>query len=63
VDKRLDRSTIRHVTVMSLIVPVIFLVSIPFDFTRPRFNNMLWWLGPIICVILNFRYHGRKEGQ
>ncbi len=53
VDPDLDPDFIRHRSAVSLVVPLLFLVSLPFAFISPLLSEALWWIGPLASLILS----------
>ena len=52
VDADLDEDLIRSRRLIALIVPVIFLLSIPFALISPWLGLTIWWVAPLISLIL-----------
>jgi uncharacterized membrane protein len=55
VDHALSPEFIRRRNRVALIVPALFLVSLPFAFWSPLITQAIWWVGPIIAVLVSGR--------
>jgi uncharacterized membrane protein len=55
VDHALSPEFIRRRNRVALIVPALFLVSLPFAFWSPLITQAIWWGGPIIAVLVSGR--------
>ena len=64
VDASLDDHFIRTRTIISLVIPLVFLVSIPFAFLSPVAAIVVWWASPLISGVtqrLSERWQAPKK--
>ncbi|MCL4529735.1 MAG: TMEM175 family protein [Chloroflexi bacterium] len=52
VDKNLAAEFIRTRNIVALVVPVIFLISIPFAWLNPFAAMFIWWISPLVSLIV-----------
>jgi uncharacterized membrane protein len=50
VDEKLDEDFIRSRNLISVVMPLIFLISVPFAWRSPYWSMTIWWLGALIAV-------------
>jgi uncharacterized membrane protein len=64
VAENLDIGFIRSRNLMALLVPIIFLVSIPFALINPLIAMVIWWASPLVSIatlrLTERRMKGRK---
>jgi uncharacterized membrane protein len=56
IDAHVDARTIRARNALALLIPVMFLVSVPFAFISPAIPPVIWWTAPIAAVLLARRW-------
>ena len=57
IDPDLGPEFIRRRNRVALIVPALFLASLPFAFLSPLITQAIWWVGPVIAAVISGRAH------
>ncbi len=52
VDAELDEAFIRVRNRLALVVPLIFLISVPFAWLNPLITLIIWWVSPFASILL-----------
>ncbi len=52
VDRTLDRQFIRERNAIALVIPLIFLASVPFAWLSPLASMVVWWLTPLAAMLV-----------
>jgi TMEM175 potassium channel family protein len=50
VDEKLDESFIHSRNLISIVMPLIFLISVPFAWRNPYWSMTIWWVGALVAV-------------
>ena len=61
VDRDLSLEFIQRRNRVALIVPALFLASLPFAFWSPLITQGIWWAGPIIALLVSGRTRGARR--
>lgn len=52
VDQALDPAFIRYRNFVALVVPLLFLASLPFAFLSPLITQAIWWVAPFVALLV-----------
>jgi uncharacterized membrane protein len=55
-----DPTFIRNRNLLALIIPLVFLLSVPFAWINPLISMLIWWVAPFISLLM-FRLLNRKD--
>ena len=59
VDNALEPAEIRRRNLVAFVVPSLFLVSLPFALIRPLIAQVIWWVGPLVALLVLRRLERR----
>ena len=59
VDDTLEPAEIRHRNLVAFVVPTLFLASLPFALIRPLITQVMWWVGPLVALLVLRRLERR----
>ena len=62
VDSTLDPAEIRRRNLVAFVVPVLFLISLPFALISPLIAQGIWWVAPFVAILVLRRLEQRGSG-